>query len=474
METRPALRRPATRLAVAVLMADVISGACGTSIPAPTPSVGTPSVAPVEPTATTPAQPSAEQSPTASVAPADRPLATAGSIALVRADGSIWTVDADHRSVMIADASAGTYGFPTWSPDASRIAAVRTGADASAVVVFDTELATAGVLVAPSVIFRAPGVSPFYLSWTPDGQDVSFLASDATGLALRIAPADGSAPIDGSGAGAVIRQGNPFYYDWIDSEHLAAHIGSGAAAFLGEIDRAGEPMGPPTESPGMFRSVVVSPDRRFVGFVRAGTDGADAVVVAARDGSAERTIPVFGLAAVDFSPIDATLATIGGTRPGTTQLGVPAGPLRLIDAVTGVSRELLPGLVASFAWSPDGTTIAAIRVVPVADGSSVSTTSSVSPAATAAPSGVQVRLTFVDVASGDIRSEAVVEPGQTYVSQLMAYFDQYALSHRLWSPDSSSFLLPQTEPDGSTHVDVFFADGGPPVALDGDIGFWSP
>jgi hypothetical protein len=81
---------------------------------------------------------------------------------------------------------------------------------------------------------------------------------------------------------------------------------------------------------------------------------------------------------------------------------------------------------------------------------------------------------FVDVATGDILSDPQVLPGDRYVRGLMEYFDQYALSHRLWAPDSSSILLPQSGPDGTTHIDVFFPDGGQPVPIDGDIGFWSP
>jgi TolB protein len=85
-----------------------------------------------------------------------------------------------------------------------------------------------------------------------------------------------------------------------------------------------------------------------------------------------------------------------------------------------------------------------------------------------------VRLLFVDVASGDIRSQPVVQPGARFVDQLLTYFDQYALSHRIWAPDSASVLLPETETDGTTHVSVRFVDGRTPVALDGDIAFWSP
>jgi TolB protein len=223
----------------------------------------------------------------------------------------------------------------------------------------------------------------------------------------------------------------------------------------------------------------VSADGRFAGFVRAGKGGADAVVVAARDGSGEQSMPVFGLAAVDFAPTDDTLASIGAIEPVVTPTGLPIGPLRLIDAATGATRTLLEGTVVTFAWSPDGSTIAAIRLVPAADGSNASTASpsaGASPTTSSPPPAGQfeIRLAFVDVASGKIRSEPEVAPGERYVSALMTYFDQYALSHRLWAPDSSSILLPQAEPDGTTHVDVIYANGDAPVSFDGEIGFWSP
>jgi TolB protein len=157
----------------------------------------------------------------------------------------------------------------------------------------------------------------------------------------------------------------------------------------------------------------------------------------------------------------------------------------------------------SFWWSPDGKTIAALRVQPVADGvtgsgagasaaasaeataspaSSVaagpSVAASLAPNGSAGPSASQppseVRLLFLDVASGRIQSQAIVEPGQLFIDQFLTYFDQYALSHQLWAPDSSALLLPVTEPDGTTHVSVISRNGDPPLSLNGAIAFWSP
>jgi TolB protein len=62
----------------------------------------------------------------------------------------------------------------------------------------------------------------------------------------------------------------------------------------------------------------------------------------------------------------------------------------------------------------------------------------------------------------------------TYVNGILAYFDQYALSHRVWAPDSSSILLPEVAADGSTHISVRPVGGDPPIMLEGELAFWSP
>ena len=86
----------------------------------------------------------------------------------------------------------------------------------------------------------------------------------------------------------------------------------------------------------------------------------------------------------------------------------------------------------------------------------------------------RVHLVFVDVASGDIRAEPLVRPSSVFIEQVLTYFDQYALSHRLWAPDSSSFLLPVIDADGAARVLAVTPDGEVLARLDGAIAFWSP
>jgi TolB protein len=92
----------------------------------------------------------------------------------------------------------------------------------------------------------------------------------------------------------------------------------------------------------------------------------------------------------------------------------------------------------------------------------------------AAP-GFTVRLVFVDSASGAIRSERSIRLSQLFVSQVLPFFDQYALSHRLWSRDSTAIALPLTDDPAEPQIVVLPADGSPAREIaPGTIAFWSP
>jgi TolB protein len=438
----------------------LVAAGCGGPPPSSTPDA---TLAATSPSPTAPPTPSAER--TASTV-TEGPIASSGSIAVLSQDASLSIIDAGGRSVPLSADADGNYGFPTWSPDGSRIAAVRSKGSETSLVVFDTTGDAAERPAEPVVIFSKATVEPFYLYWTPDGKAVSFLASEAGDLSLRIAPADGSAPLDGSGPGGIVRSGNPLYYDWIARDRLVAHIGVGPEALLGEIGLDGKSAGQALGKPGDFRSAVASRDRTSIAFVLDAGTGADQVVVAARDGSGEHAISVFGTAAIAFSPAGDAVATIGPVEP-QAPVGFPLGPLRLMDAASGKVRTLIEGAIVSFWWSPDGKTIAALRVRETAPSSS-------SPDASASTSESAVRLLFVDVATGKIRSQPAVRPAPTFINGVLAYFDQYSLSHHVWAPDSSSILLPEFADDGTTHLSVRFPDGEPPIELTGEIGFWSP
>ncbi|MBA2381845.1 MAG: hypothetical protein H0V73_07015 [Chloroflexi bacterium] len=401
-----------------------------------------------------------------------------GSVAVVGSDGALSLVHASGEVSVLSGEAGFQFGFPTWSPDGTRVASVRATSGETAIVVFDA--VTGAGAASPTIIYRSSAVAPFYLSWSPDSRSVSFLASESDGLSLRVAPADGSAPLDGSGPGTVLRRGAPLYFDWIRPDRLLIHVGLGADAVLGEVGLDAAPPASPIADSGDFRSAIVSHDRNYLSYVRATGDGPGEVVVAARDGSAEHTAPASGPTAVLFSPVDDVVAVIGGEMTDAVSAAFPFGPLRLIDARSGAIRPLLDGTVVAGFWSPDGSTIAAIRLQdvggPTADRGGIVLAADVqSPSPSPRPSATEVRLLFVDVASGDIRSERVVRLGSRFVNELLPYFDQYALSHRLWAPDGSAIVLPLVDDTGRTSLAVLPPDGSDaPRTIDGEIGFWSP
>ena len=132
-----------------------------------------------------------------------------------------------------------------------------------------------------------------------------------------------------------------------------------------------------------------------------------------------------------------------------------------------------------------GDTIAALQVATPGDDSVADAAGIVlaRAAVTRAPAGrpaavapgLALRLVFVDVASGAIRAQRSVQVGDDFAGQQLPFFDQYALSHRVWSADSRLIALPVADPDGTTHISVIAADGSAAVTIAAGVAAsWSP
>jgi TolB protein len=437
---------------------------------APPPSDGSPTVL-------------AQATASASVTAAPSPPLASGLIAVVDDGGALVTLDEGGGSRVSYSAPGVAFGFPAWSPDGSRIAVVGQSASDTGIYVFAVSRAAA-VGSRPTVVYRSADRLPFYLYWTPDGRRVSFLTSESTGLALRVAPVDGSAPLDGNDPGSIMRRGAPLYFQWIDANRALLHVGTGTEAFTGQVRLDGRTVGSPVLATGMFRAASMSHDGRYLAYATSGTGTAGDIVVETADRSISQRLPAFGPAAMLFDPSGDMLATIAADKPVTDALAIPRGPLRLLDPASGAVRTLLDGSVLAFFWAPDARTIAALHVVGPGQGPAAVLGGIVLAGAKARDGGARpvadsegsaVGLSFVDVSTGAVRSERVVRLADSFVGQLLPYFDQYALSHPFWSPDSASIVLPLVNPSGQDQVAVIPADGSDPRPLaDGSRGFWSP
>jgi TolB protein len=87
----------------------------------------------------------------------------------------------------------------------------------------------------------------------------------------------------------------------------------------------------------------------------------------------------------------------------------------------------------------------------------------------------------VDVQSGEQTLVSTFEPVDLFVNQFLPFFDQYAKSHRIWSPDSDAIVLPVMRrlPGGGKMPRICVAPIDPlrgrlSEIADGIMAFWSP
>jgi TolB protein len=404
-------------------------------------------------------------------------------LVVVETDGGIATTDGVDETLHVRDVPGYRYQFPAWSPDGTRVAAIGRSGGVVTVDVFNADPAAGG---APTTIYESDERPAFYLYWTPDSRHVTFLTTEPNpdDIALRIAPADASAPAE------IVRAAAPFYWDFVDSSRLILHTGSvGSEAFLGEVDLEGDSLQDAALLSGLFRAPAIGGGGLSRAFVTAASeDPADGgtIVIEARDGSVRHEIPVGGAAALGYDPTSTTLAFIAPDEPTDPPAPIPSGPLRAVDADSGEVRTLLEGNVLAFFWSPDGRTIATLDLRPADDVPepgqarllrerlASSTVGALPPLAEATP-GIGLHLSFIDSETAAIRSERDLRVSELFAFQVLPYFDQYARSHRFWAPDSSSIVLPLTDENNLDHVVVIPADGSDPREVaTGWVGFWSP
>ena len=391
------------------------------------------------------------------------PLDAINRIVFVDAAGRVGTVAPDgKRSRLLTEAGA-SYQFPAWSPDNRQIAAVgNDGSEGGVYVWADEPNATRDEL------YSSRRRLPIYLYWSPDGSQVSFLANDRNGLGLWLAGVGGEAPA------RQIASGQPFYWQWSqDSDQLFVHSdGIGPGARLGWLEPGENELADNVARPGLFQAPGISADGRYLAFGQR--DGERFQVAVEERASGRRaTAPHNGLAALSWSPAAPHLAW---TSPRNDQFST-AGPLRLLDADSGDIFVLVRDTVLAFFWSPDGQSIAYLTLASGGNDAGAGRPAGLAALAPSQPaqhSALSLRLWVVNVASGQQRQIYTFRPSEIFLTQFLPFFDQYALSHRLWSPASDALVLPMLDSAGEAGIYVVPVNGGEAVRVaDGGMAFWS-
>lgn len=394
----------------------------------------------------------------------DAPAASGvNRIVVVSADGSLRTLNPDGTGRRLYHLSDLSFRFPAWSPDGASIAALGSNASESGVYVLqdaDNPQATA--------LFLSQDRAPFYLYWSPNSTQIAFLANDPeAGIGLWLADRVHK------DKARQISSGQPYYWQWLqNSAELFVHSGGeGLAARLAFLKVEDGNSGANVAPPGVFQAPGLSPSGAYLAFAEEMGSQHSQVVIQARQGGDRQTAPYAGAVAMSWSPSSDQLAFISPPVPAPHHFG----PLRLLDPETGDNRTLTGRTVVAFFWSPDGRSIAYLAPAGSGNDSGAALPSKTTLASTQPQGqGLLLDLWLLDVSSGSQRLLTTFQPGELFLEQFLPYFDQYALSHRLWSPASDALLLPLTESDGTERVYLLPTGGQSPRPLvEGTIGFWS-
>lgn len=386
-------------------------------------------------------------------------------IAYVTLDHQLATTAPDGRDARRLTDMNQRFEFPAWAPDGSQLAVV---AGEAVFLVDDQDFSGSQSRI--EQVYVDLEEPPFYLYWSPDSRFVSFLASHPDGIALHLLDVGGEAPTD-----ATLAVGQPFYWDWTPAaDRLFIHSGSaGENARLDMIDLAGESADSSFGEPGSFQAPGISHSGRLRAFAALDETGRSRLVVQDDDGKRRWFEAHLGQLAMAWSPNSDLLAF---TSPRLDS-PVSGGPLRLLDPTKDESTVLSGENVLAFFWSPDGRTIAYFKL-PLNDDGNVRVVKAgdkepIMARARRQTSQLRLELWAVDVSSGRQQRLAQFVPTDVFLRQFLPFFDQYALSHRLWSPDSESLVIPLVE-DGRSQIAVVSLDrGSVELITSGEIAFWS-
>ncbi len=385
-------------------------------------SAGPPSTTPA--TTTVPTTTTTTTTTTAVPSPASRLAVDDGRSAYVV------TVDGEGREPLTG-ALLGSQ--PTWSRDGRRIAW------------------TAGTTDEPIVAVRTGPVDdahpapflPFYYSWDPTNRRLAMLGNGSSGT-IELAVLDTA-----DGSFTTLAGGAPFYFDWSpDGTQIVQHVGTDTlrimdleGAVLHSQPSRGEYQAPQWTADGVVwqESIGGSISARGLAHlqseqqqIRLGEPGAEWRVIAEPSGFTQ-----FGLA---------------GDRLAYLETGAGAGgALWLVDE--NGPQLLAEDGVLGFQWNRQGSAVAWLELV----------------------TGDIVQARWVVWAPEQTITFETHTPTPGFVTRYLPFWDQYARSSSIWSPDGEAFVFTRLDADDGALVFVQPVDeDAPSIRIGpGEVATWS-
>jgi len=394
-----------------------------------------------------------------------------GYIAYVGEDYNIYRLNpVDNSQIQLTDDAGNTrrYQWPTWSTD-GRLAYFSLYLNEGNVYM-GAYVADQGSDVG-SLVYTGENELFNYAYWSPQNcvssencRDLAMLiSSEAEGMFVELLHDTGEeATSETVGLG-----GPPFYYSWSpDGSRMLWQRGNTTfdvydAASDAVIDTL-------PQLPGAILAPAWSPvdDRLLFGARSEDDGGTDLVIVSHGDEVQKLASDLEGLVSFSWSPDGNYVAYRVGSSEGF-------GPIFIVDAVTGetIARSPVNGVFAFF-WSPDSQRIAYITLATTSGSFSARATHLAAPARQQEPNGLA--WSVLDVKSESVNRYGAFIPTEQMI-YILSYFDQFAQSHRIWSPDSRHLLYSEMTAEGPVInlLDATQVDSVPFSVAQGFVGVWS-
>ncbi|MCH8205495.1 MAG: PD40 domain-containing protein [Chloroflexi bacterium] len=395
-------------------------------------------------------------------------------IVYVGLDGLIRSVNPDGSEPSQISPQEGVYTWPTWSPDARRLVFSGVVEDDQGnldVSLFSFNMATGQVgeiYVGEREIFpfiTADRSVVHYPMWSPDARSLTFIAQTSRGLSLFL-----DNLYDGLEATLLLDQG-PLWTSWSpDSKHVAVHRGPDhfLVSTLGEVEIRDLEI-----QSSIYRVPAWTPDGTSI--TVAGSVGSSGTMLYTTD------VRAGGLDAVqviaNLRPFSAFLWSPSGDHLAVGRsvdlINYQGSNLILYDNLTLVPRGegaealAINDNILAYFWSPDGGRLAYVTLSDI--------------------SGA-LRWKIMDLESQGTWRLVDFVPSRDQLT-MFEFFEQYAYSHLLWSPDSAFLVFSGNvrgeaasasvgSHPGHTGSHIIVADTEPNSAVfviaDGILGFWSP
>ncbi len=384
-------------------------------------------------------------------------------IAYIGSDDHVYVAEADGSGARqisqhvsgLSSSEGWTFRWPTYSPDGRRLAFAgyrsRSGALLSAAVLSGDADQTSS-----STLLESSDLAPIYLYWSPDNRHVAALLQHGRTLELHLLDSGGAEPP------RLVASGQPLYWSWArDGKTLAVHIGGDGQsgdAWVGllHLEQGTASQERFADPPGGFRAPAWSPSGDKLAYVALG-GGSSLLSVRDAAGQIVRVASSQTDVAFNWSPAGDWLAFAFASDDS------PAiyDGVEIARADGSERHRLTQEPQVGFFWAPDGKRLALLGLDTSARALAWST---------------------IQVDGKGRRTLASFAPSSDFAFQL-PFFDQYAQSISIWSPDSRRLVYGsdggaerRNGESSGERVMVLDVDGPSPpaTAAAGGVAVWAP